>query len=696
VSDPSEPPVSAGWRAAHVLALSGLAVTEPLLSVLGQNPTFFVAHGSGPGQVLLVALLAAVVVPAVLIPVELVVGRLRPAWAWPLHLGIVGALAALVAAGLLDDLIGTVLDDLPLVSGPVTLLAAGGAAYGFVRAYRHRPMLRSMLSALALAPLGFLAWFAFATPAHDLVFPSSVAAADVTLGPDLPPIVMVVFDELPLASLVTADAGSIDADRFPNLARLAGDGVWYPNATSVAGYTHEAVPAILTGNRVHDENLPPTPSGHPDSLFTFLADDYTITSHEELTGLCTPSLCEESTGLAEEASFSVLLEDLGIVAGHVTLPAALEGWLPTINDTWANFGQDPVALDQEADELAEDRAEFVDDLGQFDRVGEFRSAVAGIEATPEPHLTFIHSVFPHVPWNRHADGSTYLDPGNPGLDDNVWSTAAAGDLALQRHLLQAEFADELLGELLDQLESEGIYDDALVVFTADHGASFAPGTHRRLPAEENIAGVMPVPMVVKPPASAVATVHTDDRIAEIVDLVPTIADLLGADLPWEADGVSLVGAEPATHERGIYARGETVSTDEDPVDLSPVVDHTWARFGIEGELQLYGFGPEADRIGRRVRAVDLGPEDEEACWSSAEPVAGTRAWAGGQVRADLAGDLDLAVVVDDRVVATTTTFATDERPHAVFALGDPALWPEDAPATLWRITDEGWFELPGC
>jgi len=696
VTEPTGPPVSAGWRAAHVLALSGLAVTEPLLSVLGQNPTFFVAHGSDRGQVLFVALLAVVLVPAVLIPVELVVGRVRPSWAWPLHLGIIGALAALVAAGLLDDLIGTVLDDLPLVSGPVTLLAAVGVAYGFVRAYRHRPMLRSMLSALALAPLGFLAFFAFATPTSDLLFPTSVAAADVTLGEDLPPIVVVVFDELPLASVLSADAATVDADRFPNLARIAGDGIWYPNATSVAGYTHEAVPAILTGLRVHDENLPPTPSGHPDTLFTFLANDYSITSHEELTGLCTPSLCEESTGLAEESTWSVLLEDLGIVAGHVTLPAVLEGWLPTINDTWANFGQDPVALDQEADELAEDRAEFVEELGEFDRVGEFRSAVAGIEAEPQPHLTFIHSVFPHVPWSRHADGSAYPDPGNPGLEDNVWSSPAAADLALQRHLLQAQFADRLLGELIEQLEAEGIYDESLIVFTADHGASFTPGTHRRLPAEESLAGLMPVPLVVKAPSTVPVTDHTDERIAETVDVVPTIADLLGAELPWEADGVSLVGPEPDTHERGIYARGETVSTDEDPVDLSPVVDHLWARFGVGGALQLYGLGPEGDRIGRRVRVRDDGGQDADACWSPADPVPGTRAWAGGAIQSDLDGDLDLAVVVEDRVAATTTTFVEGDRDHAVFALGDPALWPDDGTVTLWRITEDAWFAVPTC
>ncbi len=481
-------------------------------------------------------------------------------------------------------------------------------------------MLRSMLSALAIAPLGFLAFFAFATPAYELLFPSTVAAADVSLGDDLPPIVMVVFDELPLASVLDADATTIDAERFPNLARLAGDGVWYPNATSVAGYTHEAVPAILTGERVHDENLPPTPSGHPDSLFTFLANDYSITSHEELTGLCTPSLCEESTGLEETSGFRVLLEDLGIVAGHVALPAVLEGWLPTINDTWANFGQDPVALDQEADRLAEDRADFVEALGEFDRVGS--SALRSPTSRPRPSPTSPSS----TACSRTCPGAgTPTARCTPIRATPVWTTTCGPAPRPRTSPCSATFSrpsspTSSSGELIGRLEAEGLYDDALVVFTADHGASFTPGTHRRLPAEESIAGLMPVPLVVKPPATDPVTDHTDDRIAETIDLVPTIADLLGTELPWDADGVSLVGPEPETHERGIYARGETVSTDEDPVDLTPVVDHIWERFGALGDgLQLYGLGPDGDRIGRRIRARDRGGEDGEACWSPADP-----------------------------------------------------------------------------
>ncbi len=691
-----EPPVTPAWRAAHVLALSSLAVTVPLLSLLGQNPTFFVAHGSGPGEVLSVALLAALVVPAVLLVIELVLGRLRPRWDWPVHLGVIGCLAALVAANVLDDLIGTVLDDLPLVSGPLTLVGAVGAGIGFVRAYRHRPLLRSTLSVLALAPLGFVAFFALATPAHELVFPASVAAAEVTLGDDLPPIVMVVLDELPLASVLTADAESIDAERFPNLARLAGDGVWYPNATSVAAYSHEAVPAILTGNRVRDENLPPTPSGHPDSLFTLLAADYTISAHEALTALCTPSLCEDSSGAVDASALGVLLSDLGVVAGHVTLPAVLEAWLPTIDETWANFGEDPVALDLEADRITREREAFVDALGEFDRVGEFHSAVAGIEATAEPHLTFIHTVFPHVPWNRHADGSTYPSPGNPGLEDDVWTTQAASDRALQRHLLQAQYADVLLGDLLDRLDAEGLYDEALVVLTADHGASFVPGTHRRLPAPESLQGIMAVPLVVKAPASIAVAGHTDDRIAETIDVVPTIAALLGAELPWDADGVSLVGPAPATDDRGVYARGETHDADADSLDLTATVDHIWDRFALGDRLELHGLGPEADRIGRRVRVRDRGVEDAESCWSAADPVPGARAWAGGRIESAIADDLDLAVVVAGRVVATTTTYATGDEAHAVLALGDPDLWPADGSVVLWRITEDGWREVPTC
>ena len=45
----------------------------------------------------------------------------------------------------------------------------------------------------------------------------------------------------------------------------------------------------------------------------------------------------------------------------------------------------------------------------------------------------------------------------------------------QRHLLQLAYVDSLIGDLVQELKAQGIYDDALVVLTADHGISFEPG-----------------------------------------------------------------------------------------------------------------------------------------------------------------------------------------------------------------------------
>ena len=692
----STPPVGLGWRCAHLLALSALAVTQPVLDLLGGSPTFFVAHTAGPAQVLLVCLLAVAVVPVVLITMEVLVSLVHAGWGWRLHIGLIGALGALVAAQTIDRI--------PAV--PVVVVLIGGAALGVVLAlaYRRREVVRSVLSALALTPLLFAAVFVFASPVHGLVFPPSVEAAEVRVPGDPPPVYVVVFDELPLASVLSADGERIDADRFPNLARLAGDGLWFPNTTSVAAFTHEAVPAILTGERVHAENVPPTAGGHPRNLLTLLADDYRIEAHEQVTQLCTPALCESSSGADDHVPTSVLLHDLAVVSGLVSLPTGLDGWLPQVDDSWAYFGQgsSPADLDQEADRLGDDRAEFVDALGRLDRVGDYREAVASVRPHRQPTLTFIHTVFPHVPWSYHADGQRYDDPGNPQLDEaGEWTTGFAADLGLQRHLLQAAFADRMLGELLDRVDAAGEYDDALIVFTADHGVSLEAGTNRRLPTADTLPAIMTVPVVVKPPrGTRTGLPARDDRLAETTDLLPTIADLLEVDIPWPVDGQSLVGPERTDPEREIYARGHTERTDASSFDLQPLVDRIRTTFGRRsGRLELYGLGPGRDLVGRPARrlAVDGRPG---ACWAPETLPTGSVGEVRGALRSDEDGPLAFAVVVDGRVAATSVTYDDGEgEAHRVVALARPGGWDPDG-VELWRVVgdsgDPRLVPLPGC
>ena len=115
-------------------------------------------------------------------------------------------------------------------------------------------------------------------------------AAD--LGDDPPDVVMFVFDELPTVALLDG-RGQIDAELYPNFARVAAMSTWYRNNTSVASFTMQAVPAILTGrlsssssaDRADDENL-----------FTLLAGSYEMHVQEQITRLCPDEVCPEATG----------------------------------------------------------------------------------------------------------------------------------------------------------------------------------------------------------------------------------------------------------------------------------------------------------------------------------------------------------------------------------------------------------------
>jgi hypothetical protein len=82
--------------------------------------------------------------------------------------------------------------------------------------------------------------------------------------------------------------------------------------------------------------------------------------------------------------------------------------------------------------------------------------------------------------------------------------------------------------------------------TADHGYSFDVGVlSRRKVSETNVEEIAPVPYFVKAPGQTEGAV--EESLARTVDIVPTIADLLGVRVPWRHDGRSAFS--PATRSR---------------------------------------------------------------------------------------------------------------------------------------------------
>src|SRR5207247_10965693 len=98
--------------------------------------------------------------------------------------------------------------------------------------------------------------------------------------------VLITFDELPVNSLLDS-RGRVDADRFPNFARLAHGSTWFANTSTVAEGTTHAVPAILTGRYPRAGELP-VYTDHRQNLFTLLGRVADLHVLDEETHLCPP------------------------------------------------------------------------------------------------------------------------------------------------------------------------------------------------------------------------------------------------------------------------------------------------------------------------------------------------------------------------------------------------------------------------
>jgi hypothetical protein len=120
----------------------------------------------------------------------------------------------------------------------------------------------------------------------------------------------------------------------------------------------------------------------------------------------------------------------------------------------------------------------------------------------------------------------------------------------QRHILQTQYADTVVGMVIDRLREQGVYDEALVMVVADHGITIGPGVdNQRLISEDTIGTIAAVPLFVKYPIGqdGVEPGTIDDARAETVDILPTIGDVTRTEVPWGMEGLSLL--DPDRSER---------------------------------------------------------------------------------------------------------------------------------------------------
>lgn len=156
-------------------------------------------------------------------------------------------------------------------------------------------------------------------------------------------------------------------------------------------------------------------------------------------------------------------------------------------------------------------------------------ALAWLDAADGPVFAWVHLFDPHAPYDA---------PGSEGLED-------------RRAAYEAEvaYADAQVGRLVDGLADAG---PLLVVVTSDHGEGLGEhdeDTHGLLLYESTMHVPLSASWWGAPPAGAPfaqPSVVRDD-LASVLDVAPTVLDVLGLDAPTGVDGVSLV--QPVAADR---------------------------------------------------------------------------------------------------------------------------------------------------
>ena len=639
----------------HLLALCTFAVAEPLFDLLGKNPEFFVAHDSTRADIILFALAVALGIPLLLVAVE---AAFIAAGEWMravVHLVLVGSLVALIAL----EVTRRATDS---TAAAIALAVAVGV--GSATAYARARPVRSFATALSAAVPVFAALFLLDSPTSHLVLMRASGVQPATDVHANAPVVMIVFDEFPEMSLLdTTD--HVDARRFPAFGDLARHATWFRSASASSDQTLYAVPATLSGSYPHGGDLP-VYTDYPHNVFTLLGGDYRLEVHESVTHLCPPSLCKRSG--SGRLRTRVLASDAGVVYLHLLLPKHLADRLPTISEGWANFRGADVGRPggrRMTPDLA--RRRVIATAFTTDRRAVFEAFIAAISRRDPPRtLYFAHMLLPHRPWSYLPSGRQYGNAFVFGSATGVWPLHDDWliEQAYRRYLLQVGFVDHMLARLFARLRRTGLYDRSLIVITADHGMAFRAGQPLRGVRDSNYADIAPVPLFVKAPHQEHGEIV--DRPVQTVDVLPTIADVLGVRLPWPVDGRSGFSNSRASVEL-VKGGGRTLTHDagELTARTHALVRRWTAVFGAGTPLtSLYGVGPAQGLVGRatarlatttsRVTATldaDAAEDlDSVDLSSSFLPTNVTGTLHGGRP------GLILALAVDGRIAATTESF----------------------------------------
>ena len=331
-------------------------------------------------------------------------------------------------------------------------------------------------------------------PVAARIAPAVAPAAGDPPRPARPNVVLIVVDTW-RADRVRAYGGP--RDTAPFFGELAGDGFLFANAYAPCSWTRPSVASLFTGTFPQRHGVQMRQDVLPDGI---------------------PTL---ASGLL-----------------HAGWNTYLINTNPHVTDTWGmtrGFRQTLHLMPHPDQFKAGNGANVV--LRHLRRM---------IPSLVPPYFLYVHVIDPHYPFDPPPRDLAAL-----GIDPE-----RAGKLG--NYDGEIHFADRHVRGMVDALDGAGLMDDTVLVVTSDHGDEFhdhgSTGHGKTLYQE-----VVRVPLAMRLPPAMTARLEADgplmgpgstiDENVSLVDVAPTLLDLVGAPALRKTDGVSLVpllrGQRPA-------------------------------------------------------------------------------------------------------------------------------------------------------
>lgn len=570
---------------AEVAGLWSLSIAWPIYQRLPGGPESLTGVGVRRLDLVVFVILVSLLVPLVLVLAEFAVAKVsgRVTLQRVIQGVLCASLAALWIWQQLDSQPGVLQVVVPLVV--FSLFAAG---------YVRTEFTRNFTALLALATPVVIVLFALSYPVKDAILPGEKSLAAQSTDSETP-VVIVVLDELPTASLVTDDR-QIDRQFFPEIAALSKESTWYRRALSIADNTLSAVPAMLSGEEptlgsLSTKRTPPGRPQYPDTVCsTAERAGYELYSHELVT-----DFCGRSYGLGTRL-FALLKQGL---------PAKPPDFLP---DSLKPDNPDQLTPGWVLESAVDSAAELFPPAEENFSFGRDRTFREFIDNLPDGgrSMSVLHIALPHVEYQYLPDGGIY---GNRDLADAATAAAMANPEVpresaknLQQMTSQMIFTDRLVGELIDHMKKAGTWDDSLFVLTADHGVSFRSGSARRDLDRRNAGWLMPVPLFIKYPnqeKGELVDADVDSR-----DIEPTVLGEIGLEPSPRSTGRDLATAplEPRPEVTGISSSLGPVTLPRKKVDAEENQAIRW-RNRVFSSRRLNAIGGHGDLIGKAAAGV---------------------------------------------------------------------------------------------